>query len=208
MRLLLHLPIALTLILTSAAAASEPDPSSVVASMWSAIWVFLSLYVDQASHLHRSASSKTRILTLLINVVVHSILVAAAVSLCSAISYNRIVLHKRGTDQLPSVDKIRDGVSFAKDIFVISGIVRLPSLILFSPPYSSAPSVLYIQWFLDTLQAAFTKLHSIRGSSRSGGTDYSRGAWSRSAADGFNDDLPPGPSGILGDDSEDEEEAL
>lgn len=37
--------------------------------------------------------------------------------------------------------------------------------------------------------------------------DYARGAWSRSAADGF-DTLPPGPSGILGDDSEDEEDEV
>lgn len=53
-----------------------------------------------------------------------SLLIAGAVSLASAVAYNRYVLHQRGTDQLPSITRVRDALTFAKDLFIISGIVR------------------------------------------------------------------------------------
>ncbi|KAL8286367.1 hypothetical protein RQP46_004384 [Phenoliferia psychrophenolica] len=153
-------------------------------SSWSAGEPVFVSSVDECSYLCAQLPSGARVWSAIL-VFLSFILLAGLVSLCSAIAYNRFILHKRGTEQFPSVSRAKDGLSAAKDLFIISGI-----------------------WFLDTLQAAFTKLHAIRGARRGGGgTDYSRGAWSRSAADGF-DTLPPGPSGILGDDSEDEEEGL
>jgi len=52
-----------------------------------------------------------------------SIAIAAIVSFGSAIVYNRLVLKQRGLEQIPSMDKVQDALSFVKDIAIIAGIV-------------------------------------------------------------------------------------
>ena len=39
------------------------------------------------------------------------------------------MLHKRGRDQLPSVERVKDGLSGAKDLLIISGIASPPILL-------------------------------------------------------------------------------
>ncbi|KAM0751759.1 mannose 6-phosphate receptor domain-containing protein [Meredithblackwellia eburnea MCA 4105] len=156
-------------------------PASFVGSIWTAIGVFLVFVAT-----------------------------AILVSVVSTVVYNRLVLNRRGMDQFPSAEKLREWADIVKDLIVISGI-----------------------WFLDTVQNAFTKLHSIRGSAsyQRPAVDYSRGAWSRSAADNFStggvangghpqaptsdevphgvnpeDRLPPGPAGFLDDSDDDDDE--
>ncbi|KAI5480232.1 cation-dependent mannose-6-phosphate receptor [Pseudohyphozyma bogoriensis] len=125
-----------------------------------------------------------------IGVFIGFIIVAAAVSFFSAVAYNRFVLHQRGMDQFPSMDRINDAVLFVKDIAVISAI-----------------------WIMDLLQNLFTRLTPLisrRSSSGfSSGVDYTRGAWSRNARDGFSPlstEAAAAPAAHLLGEDEDEEE--
>lgn len=56
------------------------------------------------------------------------ILIALVVSFCSAVAYNRYFLKKSGLEQFPSVEVIRNGIEFVRDISVIIGIVSSTTL--------------------------------------------------------------------------------
>ncbi|KDE04934.1 hypothetical protein MVLG_04690 [Microbotryum lychnidis-dioicae p1A1 Lamole] len=115
------------------------------------------------------------------------ILTACIVSFGSALTYNRYVLHQRGSSAIPSIEKVRDALDALKDFGIMAGI-----------------------WLLDQGENIVSLVRNSRSNSppwgRGGLTDYTQGAWSRSARDGFSAGGLEGGGSLLAGDSDEEDD--
>ncbi|SCZ93587.1 BZ3500_MvSof-1268-A1-R1_Chr6-3g08756 [Microbotryum saponariae] len=115
------------------------------------------------------------------------ILTACIVSFGSALTYNRYVLHQRGSSAIPSIEKVRDALDALKDFGIMAGI-----------------------WLLDQGEKIVSLVRNSRSNSspwgRRGLTDYTQGAWSRTARDGFSAGGLEGGGSLLADDSDEEDD--
>ncbi|SCV67685.1 BQ2448_5296 [Microbotryum intermedium] len=149
------------------------------------------------------------------SIIVFSLFIVTAcfVSFGSAVTYNRYVLHQRGSSSIPSIEKVRDVVDAVKDFGIMTGIV---SSLPFVPSKSNNQheltrlSLTTLQWILDQGERVVSWAQTSRSSSsswgRGGSTDYTRGAWSRTARDGFFAGGLEGGGSLLADDSDEEDD--